>query len=159
GGFDSERLKTYIVPFTIVFAFWLLIFYIGGIYDLRRLINGTEFWKTFSLTVSVNQLVAVMIFYLVPSFGITPKTNLVLLSVVFIVLEFLWRTSFNEYASRSAPLVNVLLLVDERSSDLVVREIQANPQLGYALTVAEPGDRALEALKKLPLDVNVVVVP
>jgi exopolysaccharide biosynthesis polyprenyl glycosylphosphotransferase len=159
GSSGNELLKTYIVPFTIVFAFWLAIFYIGGIYDLRRLINGTEFWKTFSLAMGVNVLLAILIFYLVPSFGITPKTNLILLTVIFTVLECVWRTSFNEYASRSAPLFNVVLLADGKNADLVVREIQENPQLGYTLTVAEPGNRALEALRELPPDVNVIVVP
>ena len=158
-GAGDELLRIYIVPFTVVFAFWLLIFYIGGVYDLRRLINGTEFWKTFSLAMSVNGLLAIMIFYLVPSFGITPKTNLILLGVIFTVLEVFWRTSFNEYASRSAPLFNVLLMADGKNADLLVREIQENPQLGYALTVVEPGNRAFEALKQLPPDVNVIVVP
>jgi exopolysaccharide biosynthesis polyprenyl glycosylphosphotransferase len=159
GSFGNELLKVYIVPFTVVFAFWLLIFYIGGIYDLRRLINGTEFWKTFSLVMGVNGLFAIMIFYFVPSFGITPKTNLILLSAIFTVLEFCWRTSFNEYASRSAPLFNVLLMADGKNVDLLVREIQENPQLGYVLTVVEPGNRAFEALEQLPPDVNVIVVP
>jgi exopolysaccharide biosynthesis polyprenyl glycosylphosphotransferase len=159
GSLGHQLLNTYIVPFTIVFGFWLLIFYIAGIYDLRRLINGTEFWKTFSLAMSVNGLLAIIIFYLVPSFGITPKTNLILLGVIFIGLEFLWRTTFNQYASHSAPLFNVVMIGDGRNADLLSKEIRDNPQLGYALTVVKPGNRAFEALKQLPPDINLIVVP
>src|SRR5208283_2841563 len=76
GGFYQEFLDVHAAPFTIIFIPWLLVFYIAGLYDLRRLRNNIDFLKTLALSLIANAVIAILLFYLVPSFGIAPKTNL-----------------------------------------------------------------------------------
>ena len=76
GGFYDEFVNIHLVPFTIIFIPWLIIFYIAGLYDLRRLRNNIEFLKILGTSIVVDALVAILLFYLVPAFGIAPKTNL-----------------------------------------------------------------------------------
>src|ERR1700733_6248383 len=67
-GFSEPLLDVHLRPFTIIFIPWLVIFYVSGLYDLRCLRNNIESLKTLSLSIFVNAIVAILLFYLIPSF-------------------------------------------------------------------------------------------
>ncbi len=105
-------------PFTIIFATWIVVFYVAGLYDLRRLRNNLEFMQVFWLTLAICAGLAVLFFYLIPILGITPKTNLFLFIAIFAVVEIFWRRKFNRVMSgREAP--NKVIVVDGNGSDSV----------------------------------------
>src|SRR5690242_5419416 len=87
--FDTYKL--HIVPFAIIFLAWTLVFFIAGLYEkyttiLKNKISGTIFNAQL-----VNSAVAIAFFYLIPSFGITPKTLLFVDLVISLFLIYLWR--------------------------------------------------------------------
>ncbi len=125
-------------PFTIVFAVWLLIFYIAGLYDLRRLRNNLDFFKTLALALATNAVVAILIFYLVPSFGIAPKTNLFVCIIFVAVLELFWRRLFNR-ATEGGEMPNRVILVGTGpAASEIELAILENPQFGYAVVAHLP---------------------
>ena len=125
----------HLVPFTVIFPLWIAIFYIAGLYDLPHLRNNIDFIKKLSLTLFVNALLTITIFYFVPYFGIAPKTNLFLFILAFGLCEIWWRRTWNIRASFRDGLNRVLLLDDSPQAKEVVDELAKNPQIGYGINV------------------------
>ncbi len=82
----------HLFPFTIINGIWLLIFYIAGFYDIDKkpVFYLSEVFKA----VVVGAIVAVFLFYLIPSWGITPKINLFINVLVISGLVWSWRNIF-----------------------------------------------------------------
>ena len=129
--FFQEFTGRHALPFSLVFAIWILVFYIAGLYDLLRLRNNIDFIKTLLLALLINTLLAIAVFYLVPLFGITPKTNLFLVIALFAVIEVWWRRTFNVRASFRDGLNSVLILGDDETTAEIVAELKKNAQVGY----------------------------
>ena len=129
--FYSQFLTAHALPFTIIFILWIIVFYIAGLYDLRRLRNNLDFLKTLFLCMGVNGALAVMLFYLVPVFGIAPKTNLFLFIVIFAVIEIFWRRFLNRAMAFGESPNKVLVIGNGAISNEIKRVLRENPQLGY----------------------------
>src|SRR3989338_4919812 len=83
-------------PFFLVYILWVLVFYSAGMYDWEHF-PPTRRYYTLQLvakTMAVNTLLAAMLFYLVPSFSIAPKTNLFIDALIITALLWLWRNNF-----------------------------------------------------------------
>ncbi len=142
--FSFQFRTEHAFPFTAVFVLWVLVFYIAGLYDIRRLANNLDFVKTLFLCIGINAALAVTLFYLIPAFGIAPKTNLLLFVVIFAVIEIPWRRALNRaMASGEAP--NRMLLIGDGPIAAEIKDAVAkNPQLGYRIK-AEMDDQAAYA--------------
>jgi len=162
--FWGQFLNYHLLPFTIVFVVWIAIFYIAGLYDLRRLRNNLDFLKTLFLSLFTNAIATVFLFYLIPALGITPKTNLFVFFIIFSAVETLWRRIFNATVS-SGEAPNKLILVGNTSTaDAVCEIISQNPQLGYEVKKIlneEEAYSAPHALRELVAEngANLIVVP
>ena len=164
GNFYEQFIDLNVAPFTIVFAFWLLIFYIAGLYDLRRLRNTIDFLKTLSLSLFLNAIFAILLFYFVPSLGIAPKTNLFIFIVIFTIVELLWRRAFNRLTSTGEAPNRAILIGDGSVATDITGTIGENPQLGYAIMEHINEDLAAhdpETLKKSieRTHANIIAVP
>jgi len=135
GGEFGRFSDQHIIPFSIIFIVWLSVFYVAGLYDPKRLRNNIEFLKTLLLAIIVNAVLAMLFFYLVPYFGITPKTNLFIFIVVFAALEVIWRRSFNRLALSFQVKIKIALVGSGKAAEEISKFIEENPQLGYKLAV------------------------
>jgi exopolysaccharide biosynthesis polyprenyl glycosylphosphotransferase len=164
GDFYGQFIKVHFVPFTIIFVPWVIVFYIAGLYDLRRLRNNLDFMKTLALTLIVNAVIAVLFFYLIPIFGIAPKTTLFIFLVIFAIIEIAWRRTFNRATVSGEAPNNVLFIGDGPVAEEIERVIHENPQLGYAIARSMREDDVAnhpETLERAAREdgANVVVVP
>ncbi len=141
-GLYKEFADVQFAPFTIIFILWLLVFYIAGLYDLRRLRNNLDFLKTLALSLVTNAVIAVLFFYLIPAFGIAPKTNLFIFLVVFAVIEIYWRRFFNRITESGEAPNRVVLVGTGPSAKEIAATIKENPQLGYVITAELTGEEA-----------------
>lgn len=163
-GWYQEFLDAHFAPFTIVFASWVLVFYISGLYDLRRLRNNLEFLKTLALTLVANAVIAILLFYLIPSFGIAPKTNLVIFIIIFAIIEVYWRRLWNRFTESGEAPNKVILVGNGQSAAEVVAAVHQSPQFGYSIAArfteeeAHSSLRTIEALTREGR-ANLVVVP
>ncbi|MFQ5753652.1 MAG: sugar transferase, partial [bacterium] len=152
GSFYAQFIDSHFMPFTIIFAFWLLIFYISGLYDIRHLHNTLEFVKNLNLTIAVSAALTVLFFYLVPFFGITPKTNLFIFLIIFAILEIWWRKKFNT-ATTSADPPNKVLLIDGGAAASIDAILSREPywiaQLGYTIVARTSGEEVAQNPEKL----------
>ncbi len=163
-GFWVQFTDVHAAPFTVIFVPWLVVFYIAGLYDLRRLRNNLDFIKTLSLSLATNAIIAALFFYFVPLFGIAPKTNLFVFIVIFAIIELFWRRAFNRLTGAGDAPNRVLLLGNGPSAAEVELTIAENAQLGYDIVAHLAEDAAIQSPASLEALVresraNLVVVP
>ncbi len=136
-------------PFAIIFAIWLSIFYIAGLYDLKNLKNTLELINQVIISIFAGSLIAIILFYLVPYFKISPKTNLAIFVVIFASAATLWRWMFNTWTKK--PEKKVLIVGEDSEVNELITFITDNPQLGYEirLRIKEIDEETTRALSRL----------
>jgi lipopolysaccharide/colanic/teichoic acid biosynthesis glycosyltransferase len=80
-----------IVPFTYIFGLWILVFFIAGLYDKYTTILKDSMSGIIFNAQLINSGIAIAFFYLLPYFGVAPKTILFLDLVVALILVYSWR--------------------------------------------------------------------
>jgi exopolysaccharide biosynthesis polyprenyl glycosylphosphotransferase len=162
--FYYEFSNRHLIPFSIAFTVWLLVFYIAGLYDLQRLRNNMDFIRTLMLALAVNAFLTITLFYLIPYFSIAPKTNLFLFLLIFGVTEVWWRRTFNIRAAFRDGLNKVLLFGNGDKVREIIEELKNKPQVGYEIKIwSSQGltDSATKDLNKIVSNhsINLIVVP
>ena len=128
--FDLQ-LGFHILPFSIIFLIWLLVFYISNLYDLGLSKNNIDFFSTLLYSIIVNTIISLLFFYLIPFFGIAPKTNLLIFTAAAFLLLNAWRYYFNRLIVQSGFKNNTLIVGNNHQSQELYDFLLANPQLGY----------------------------
>lgn len=132
-------------PFTVVFILWLAIFYIVGLYDFDALRSRIELLGRAAESLGAAFLVSMAVFYFTPGVGITPKTNLIIVLVVFAVLFLGWRMLTMHLFSRERFRLRVLFLGGGEEARTLSTVLESNPHVGYTSVgvVEEVNDDAL----------------
>lgn len=120
------------VPFLYVTVLWVVGLFVMGLYDLTKARNELAFFRSFLEGMFVNLLVAFAFFYLVPIFGIAPRTNLLLYFALALLIAYAWRLSFNRYLARGL-FRNRLLYVGPAEDALTVKGLLMGNPLGFTL--------------------------
>ncbi len=121
------------IPFTIVYFFALIVFYIIGLYDITLARNNLYFFIILAKALVINAAAAIGFFYFIPYFGIAPKTNLFINLIIFAAFFTAWRQMYNHFIKREALLNNVLMLGQNQEAKELIGYIRDNPQLGYRI--------------------------
>lgn len=120
-------------PFSVLFFFWILIFYIGGLYNPRSFKSGEEFSRAFRAALLINSALAVGFFYLVPFFGIAPKTNLFAFIALFGLADYWIRSRLGQWLATAGFKNRLLIIGGGESSVILIERIKNNPQTGYEI--------------------------
>lgn len=144
----SAQWSAHSVPFTVLFAVWLLSFYMANLYDPRALRNGRDFLNHLGQAVAVAAFLSVAFFYLIPLF-ITPKLNLLLFIFVFVTLVAGARTLANTVLVGGSKKQVLIVGTSDESVDLA-RYIQEYPQLGWSVRALVPVGQPQLDLEKVP---------
>jgi len=143
--FETEIFFLHLFPFTILYFFWLIAFYTFGFYDFEFLKTSLIF-KTISVT-SLNFVLGVFLFYFVPQFKITPKTILILNSLIFGIFFFLLRKFSLSFFSAYL-LEKVAILGKDNQVEKLKKEIKEKPFLGYEIVEIDPSGDIVAQIKK-----------
>jgi lipopolysaccharide/colanic/teichoic acid biosynthesis glycosyltransferase len=88
----SELFVAHLIPFSILFFLWALVFFVAGLYESRSIVLARRALSaTLLVAQTINISFAAVFFFVIPYFGITPKTLLVIYLVVSFLLVLLWR--------------------------------------------------------------------
>lgn len=130
--FNFEIFILHLLPFSIIYFFWIIIFYIAGLYDLHLIKTKLSFYTRILAAIISGLILGMLFFYTLPVFGISPKTNLVLNTFIFGVLFLAWRHFF--YSLFSVHFVNRTAIAGEGPEiENLKQEINNRPYLGYKL--------------------------
>src|SRR3989344_8466948 len=88
---SKEFFFIHLVPFSMLFAVWILVFYIAGLYEKHTVILKSKLPNILANTQLTNSALAVVFFYFIPFFGITPKTILFIYLFISFVIILAWR--------------------------------------------------------------------
>lgn len=88
---ETELFLQHLFPFAILFVVWVIVFFTAGLYEKHTTIFKRRLPSVVFTAQVFNAVIAVLFFYFVPFFGITPKTNLFLYLAVSFPLILLWR--------------------------------------------------------------------
>jgi len=81
----------HVVPFFLLFVVWVFVFFVAGLYEKHTMMLKSRLPTIIFNTQVTNSLLAVMFFYLIPYFGITPKTILFIYLAISFVSLLTWR--------------------------------------------------------------------
>jgi len=125
-----SNINTHIVPFIILYFFWVIIFYIFGLYDLLTIKPTIPYLKRWVLALTTSFVIGLLLFYFVPIFGISPKLNLIIIVLLFGIFSFLFRRII--YIIFAKTITRPAILVGN-SAYLIELEniIKNNPQIGF----------------------------
>jgi len=124
-----SSIPLHLLPFTIIFIFWLFVFWAAGLYEITKLRNEELFYKTLLIAFGINAAVAIAFFYFIPYFIITPKINLFMHLALTLVFLYFWRQHFNRWASKALKIGVVFLGASPEIMELK-EFLNNNPQLG-----------------------------
>ena len=132
-----HAIHTHIFPFTILYLSWVLIFYLFGLYDVLNIRPTMPHLRRFGSALFICFFVGIFLFYFVPIFGISPKTNLIFQIFGFGLISFLLRRAiYHIFAKRiTRP---VILVGENKFFDELEQTINKNPQLGLQIISHEP---------------------
>ncbi|MBI4160584.1 MAG: sugar transferase [Candidatus Yanofskybacteria bacterium] len=160
----GRQFDIHLLPFSIIFLVWLVVFYITNFYDISFSKNNIQFISTLLYSIAVNAAIAAFFFYLIPLFGIAPKTNLLIFMAIATALESGWRFGFNYLLVKSGHRNNTLLIGNNSQAQELYDFLLANPQLGFhALGIIDVEDQSaqqiLEELIKQKNVANIIISP
>src|SRR3569832_1525685 len=92
---SQELFLAHLVPFSILFLIWAFVFFVAGLYESRSIILARrDLSTTLMVAQTINIAFAALFFFIIPYFGITPKTLLLIYLIVSFLLVLLWRAFF-----------------------------------------------------------------
>src|SRR3989344_4810004 len=119
-------------PFSWILIIWLLIFYLADLYQIKILKNNPVLIANLFLGVIIATVVSVIVFYIMaPIAQLTPKTNLLIIGIIFGVLSYLWRLAITNALLSGGWRYRLLIIGDSPRIAEVVAYLNTNPILGY----------------------------
>lgn len=131
GQLPSEDLLYDHTSFGLLFALWLLVFYLAGLYGKRVVLFKTHLFGVIVKTQIANLVLAALFFFFVP-LGIAPKTNLVLYLFISLGLILVWRLAVFPRISGPVSRERAALVADGPEADELAAEVNGNRR--YALS-------------------------
>jgi exopolysaccharide biosynthesis polyprenyl glycosylphosphotransferase len=151
----ESAIDIHLLPFTILYLSWVLIFYLFGLYDVLNIRPTLPHLKRFGSALSTSFVIGIFLFYFVPAFGITPKTNLVLQVFGFGLISLLIRRAFYIVFSKKMTRPTILIGENKFFNELE-QTINKNPQIGLLIISHESS--LLEVIQKYPNLKNLILI-
>lgn len=126
---EPELLYDHFRPFSFLFAVWLGVFFITGLYEKQTTVLKSKLPADILNAQVANAAVAVLFFYLIPYFEITPKTNLFIYLAISSGLLVLWRLYIHPLITPRLREKGILIGAGEEMKELR-EEINSNPKYG-----------------------------
>jgi lipopolysaccharide/colanic/teichoic acid biosynthesis glycosyltransferase len=126
---NEDIFFSHLVPFSILTAVWVLVFFVGGLYDKQTVFLKTNLIKRIINTQIANSVVAALLFLIIP-FGIAPKTNLVIYLVISTILLSWWRLALYKKIEPKTKH-RAILLADGPAAIELVDETNNNDRYSY----------------------------
>jgi exopolysaccharide biosynthesis polyprenyl glycosylphosphotransferase len=124
---EREVFFAHLAPFSLLFIVWILVFFITGLYDKQSIILKSRLPAYLFQGQVVNSIIAVIFFYFIPWFGISPKTTLFVYLVISLLLIIWWRVQ--GYFLLVPKIKERAILIGEGEEVKELREeIERNPE-------------------------------
>lgn len=128
----SGVFNDHIRPFSLIFIFWILIFYLNELYNSRSLNITISTIQRFLFSIFLTAVISITLFYLFTSFfKLTPKTNLFIFTSIFGILDFGWRFILRKAYISGGWRNRILIIGDSPMINNATNHLKDHPQIGY----------------------------
>ena len=134
---DTQLFVDHIVAFVPAIFIWIVVFFIFNLYGRPTVVFRRKIVSTIVNAQIVNSILAVVIFYFIPNFGLTPKTNLFIYFILSTIFLAVWRLYLVALVYTRKP-ETLLLIGDSHEADSIAKELEQNSYHGYRL-LRRPG--------------------
>ncbi len=124
-----DIFQNILFPFSLIFILWALVFFIAGLYDKHKSILKEKIPSTIFNAQLANTLIAIIFFYLIPYFGITPKTILFIDLIITFILIYIWRIYSHKLFSLKNKEAAIIVGAGAEMKELE-KEVNENSRLG-----------------------------
>ena len=131
----NSQISIHLIPFSLLFIFWITVFYIAGLYELNLSKNLPDFYSSLFKSIAISGAIAVLFFYLSPFVQIAPRRNLLIYLAIFTGLISLWRYLYNRLLEKTFKNNTIIVGFDQISFEFA-KFLNRNPQYGYNLRYA-----------------------
>ncbi len=128
---SADLWYQHLVPFMVVFSLWIAIFYLAGLYEKHTSILRNKVPSILLNAHVISSLLTTVLFYILPFFSITPKTNL----IIFIAISFLFLYAYRVYVFSKVFTVkkeNAILIGE--GDEVIQLYTEVNTNKNYALS-------------------------
>lgn len=129
---SSAVYSGHLKVFSLLFAFWLLVFFIHGLFETGVFRRYTTLIVTLISAMLVNLLIAVIYFYFQPTLLVTPRRILLIDVGVTLILILAWHLLV-KYFLKNKLAEGVYLFALGTELDELEKEILASQYLGYKI--------------------------
>ncbi len=138
GGLPAEEIReAYFGAFGFLFAVWLLVFYMAGLYGKRVLLFRSQLPQVLFRTQIFNIALAALLFFLLPEIGIAPKTSLIIYLGISLVGIFAWRLWIFPRFTKPLKRERAALIGSGPEVEDLVREVNQNPRYHLEFTLVK----------------------
>lgn len=123
----KQMFLLHMVPFSILFILWTLVFFIAGLYEKHTLFLQKQLPQLLSRAIVVNIIISVLFFYFIPAFKITPKVNLFIYLFVSSVALYFWRR-YHLYRAAGGERERAVIIGSGLEMERIKEEINNNPR-------------------------------
>lgn len=146
---DVSIWLAHFYPFSIVFVFWLIVYFISGMYEKHTLLFKKNILNILVNAQIINATLTALFFYLIPYFGITPKVNLLLFLITSSLTMAIWRIYFvSSFGFKYKS--NALIIGSGEEMEALVLEVNNNQIYNITFcSILDLDDYDTEQLKKV----------
>lgn len=136
-GANTARVDwpAHIQAFSMVFAVWLLVFFIYNVFDVATFRRYTILLRNLFAAMVINGLVAVLYFYVQPDLILTPRRLLLIAVLVTYVLVLGWHLLV-KYFLKNRLIEHVYVFAFEDEPTALIQEISRHDFLGYKVVAS-----------------------
>ena len=140
----SQEVWTNHYPaFTLVLILWLGVFYINDLYSSRGSHRAPVLINRLIVSMLANLVLAAVFFYVtIRLWDIKPQTILLLSTVNYLALLYIWRLVINKVLRTEAFKNTVLFIGHNSITEELISTIEREPQLGYTINAILDGVKA-----------------
>ena len=128
---SMELFHAHLVPFSFLFAAWVVVFFLAGLYGRHTRLFRSRLAGTIFYAQIINMVIAALFFFLIPAFGLAPKTILFLYLVVSFALIFLWRIGLYPQL-RSRKRLKGVLIASGPDARALAEEVASDARYPFA---------------------------
>ncbi|USN94561.1 MAG: sugar transferase [Candidatus Nomurabacteria bacterium] len=156
-GLDKEEvINLHQGPFIIISILWLIVFFVFNLYDQKNLRPTPASIGYLGFATFLGTMLGAGLFYLFPSFGISPKVNLLIFSASSFFLIIIWRRIFFRIFEKSLVQKIAILGKNQRSQEMI-SELKNYSYLGKIVGEFETTEALANFCQKNKVDFIVIV--
>jgi lipopolysaccharide/colanic/teichoic acid biosynthesis glycosyltransferase len=154
-----ELFMLHLVPFTFLFAVWIVVFFLAGLYGRHTRLFRSRLPATILYTQTINVVLAAVFFFMFQVFGLAPKTILLLYLAVSFAIIFIWRVVMFTRMPRSKKLRGVLI-ASGADAHVLYEEVKNDPHGMFAFdymvdTSTAPSHEVIQRTVRIAAEENV----